>query len=163
MATQSLGLWQQFATQTGEQTGFKRCGLLYLSNNEKELAGWARWGEFARTVDVKTCMLTAQQATERGKVTGKHWKGGVLHPLMVLLTRLVRPLRSLAPSWPWVAPCIRAARRAASKLKVADCPRSSLRMAPSAPGSPCSQVALGHPRFAVSMAFGFPRPLFVRQ
>lgn len=76
MATQSLGLWEQFAAQTGEQTGFKRCGLLYLSNNEKELAGWARWGEFACTVNVKTCMLTAQQVTERGKVTGKHWKGG---------------------------------------------------------------------------------------
>ncbi|WP_155515848.1 NAD(P)/FAD-dependent oxidoreductase, partial [Pseudomonas savastanoi] len=57
MATKSLDLWEQFAKQSGEQTGFTRCGLLYLSNDEKELAGWARWGEFARTVGVQTYML----------------------------------------------------------------------------------------------------------
>ena len=80
MATKSLVLWEQFAAQTGEQTGFTRCGLLYLSNDEKELAGWARWGEFARTANVQTCMLSAQQAAERGKATGKQWKGGVFSP-----------------------------------------------------------------------------------
>jgi len=44
MATKSLALWEQFTAETGEETGFQRCGLLYLSNSEKELAGWARWG-----------------------------------------------------------------------------------------------------------------------
>lgn len=80
MATKSLDLWEQFAAETGEETGFQRCGLLYLSNSEKELAGWARWGEFARTVDVKTHMLTADEAAQRGRVTGKPWKGGVFAP-----------------------------------------------------------------------------------
>ena len=80
MATKSLELWEQFGAQTGEQTGFTRCGLLYLSNNEKEIAGWARWGEFARTVNVETYMLTSQQAAERGRATGKQWKGGVFSP-----------------------------------------------------------------------------------
>ncbi|KPB49664.1 MULTISPECIES: NAD(P)/FAD-dependent oxidoreductase [Pseudomonas syringae group] len=80
MATKSLDLWEQFAADTGEQTGFTRCGLLYLSNNEAELAGWARWGEFARTVNVETYMLNAQQAAERAKVTSKQWKGGVFSP-----------------------------------------------------------------------------------
>src|SRR5687768_4350183 len=65
MATKSLDLWEQFAAETGEDTGFRRCGLLYLSNNEKELAGWAKWGEFARTVNVQTHMLTAEQAAEQ--------------------------------------------------------------------------------------------------
>ncbi|MFI3045354.1 NAD(P)/FAD-dependent oxidoreductase [Pseudomonas coronafaciens] len=80
MATKSLDLWEQFAADTGEQTGFTRCGLLYLSNNEAELARWARWGEFARTVNVETYMLNAQQAAERAKVTSKQWKGGVFSP-----------------------------------------------------------------------------------
>ena len=80
MATKSLELWEQFGAQTGEQTGFTRCGLLYLSNSEKELAGWARWGEFARSVNIQTSMLSAQQAAERGKATGKQWKGGVFAP-----------------------------------------------------------------------------------
>lgn len=80
MATKSLELWEQFGAQTGEQTGFTRCGLLYLSNSEKELAGWARWGESARSVNIQTSMLSAQQAAERGKATGKQWKGGVFAP-----------------------------------------------------------------------------------
>ncbi|WLI08923.1 FAD-binding oxidoreductase [Pseudomonas sp. FP597] len=80
MATKSLELWEQFGAQTGEQTGFTRCGLLYLSNNETELEGWARWGKFARTVNVETHMLNAQQAAERARATGKAWKGGVFAP-----------------------------------------------------------------------------------
>src|ERR671910_3075713 len=36
MATRSLELWEQFAADTGEDTGFSRCGLLYLSNDESE-------------------------------------------------------------------------------------------------------------------------------
>ncbi|WP_163031364.1 NAD(P)/FAD-dependent oxidoreductase, partial [Pseudomonas viridiflava] len=80
IATKALELWEQFGAETGEQTGFSRCGLLYLSNNEQEIAGWARWGEFARTVNVDTRMLTSQQAAEHGKATGKQWKGGVFAP-----------------------------------------------------------------------------------
>ncbi|MEO6856682.1 MAG: FAD-binding oxidoreductase [Rhodoferax sp.] len=80
IATKSLDLWEQFTAESGEETGFNRCGLLYLSNNEAELAGWARWGEFARTVGVKTQMLTAKEAAQRGRITGKPWKGGVVSP-----------------------------------------------------------------------------------
>ncbi|RUW28105.1 FAD-binding oxidoreductase, partial [Mesorhizobium sp. M1A.F.Ca.IN.020.06.1.1] len=49
MATRSLDLWECFAAESGQDTGFRRCGLLYLSNDEAELAGWARWRDFART------------------------------------------------------------------------------------------------------------------
>ena len=80
LSTKSLDLWEQFTAETGEETGFQRCGLLYLSNSEKELAGWARWGEFARTVGVKTQMLTGGEAAQRARVTGKPWKGGVFSP-----------------------------------------------------------------------------------
>lgn len=80
MATKSLELWDRFAAESGEDTGFTRCGLFYLSNDEKELAGWARWGQFARTVGVTTHMLTAEEATTRGHATGQPWKGGVFSP-----------------------------------------------------------------------------------
>ncbi|MCF3643328.1 FAD-binding oxidoreductase, partial [Rhizobium sp. TRM95111] len=39
MATKSLDLWESFAAETGEDTGFRRCGLLYLSDDGEELAG----------------------------------------------------------------------------------------------------------------------------
>ncbi|TJV46332.1 MAG: FAD-binding oxidoreductase, partial [Mesorhizobium sp.] len=80
MATKSLDLWEKVAQETGENTGFRRCGLLYLSQDENELAGWAKWRDFARTVGVTTHVLSAQEATERGKATGRKWKGGVFSP-----------------------------------------------------------------------------------
>lgn len=80
MATKSLDLWERFAAETGEDTGFRRCGLLYLSDNEEEIAGWARWRDFARTVGVTTHMLDSVAAGERGKATGRSWKGGVFSP-----------------------------------------------------------------------------------
>ena len=80
LATKALDLWEQFTADTGEETGFRRCGLFYLSNDDEELAGWARWGEFARSVGVISHMLTAQEATRQGHMTGRSWKGGVLSP-----------------------------------------------------------------------------------
>ncbi|KTR07847.1 D-amino acid oxidase [Aureimonas ureilytica] len=80
ISTKSLDLWDKLAEETGEETGFRRCGLFYLSQNEAELAGWAKWGEFARTVGVTTYMLNAAQAAERGQATGRGWKGGVFSP-----------------------------------------------------------------------------------
>ncbi len=80
MATKSLDLWEEFAAETGEDTGFRRCGLLYLSNSEEELSGWARWRDFARTVGVTTHMLDEAAATARGGATGRVWKGGVFSP-----------------------------------------------------------------------------------
>lgn len=80
MATRSLELWEQFGSESGEDTGFNRCGLLYLSNNEAELEGWAGWGAYARTVGVTTHMLDSSAATARGKATGQSWAGGVFSP-----------------------------------------------------------------------------------
>lgn len=80
IATKSLDLWESFAAESGEDAGFRRTGLFYLSNDEQELAGWARWRDFAKTVGVTTHMLDSAAATERGKATGRTWKGGVFSP-----------------------------------------------------------------------------------
>ncbi|HEU0305733.1 MAG TPA: FAD-binding oxidoreductase [Lysobacter sp.] len=80
MATKSLELWERFAADTGEDTGFSRCGLFYLSNDEGELARWARWRDFAKTAGVTTHMLSSSEATQRGQATGRAWKGGVFSP-----------------------------------------------------------------------------------
>jgi glycine/D-amino acid oxidase-like deaminating enzyme len=80
MATKSLDLWEKVAEQTGEDTGFRRCGLLYLSQDENEVAGWAKWRDFARKVGVTTHVLNSEEATERGRATGRKWKGGVFSP-----------------------------------------------------------------------------------
>lgn len=80
MATHSLDLWERFSIETGEDPGFRRCGLLYLSNDEAELARWARWRDFAKTAGVTTHMLDSAEASERGSAMGRTWKGGVFSP-----------------------------------------------------------------------------------
>jgi glycine/D-amino acid oxidase-like deaminating enzyme len=80
MATKSLDLWQAFGADCGEDTGFSRCGLLYLSNDDAELARWAHWRDFAQTADVITHMLDGAEATRRGAPTGRAWKGGAFSP-----------------------------------------------------------------------------------
>ncbi|APR35739.1 NAD(P)/FAD-dependent oxidoreductase [Paraburkholderia sp. SOS3] len=80
IATESLRLWQQFEDESGESAGFRRSGLLYLSNDDDELGKWTRWCEFARTAGVKTEVLGSKQANERATATGRSWKGGVFAP-----------------------------------------------------------------------------------
>lgn len=80
MATKSLDLWDRFAEEIGEDVGFRRCGLLYLSNSEAEIAGWAAWRDFAKTAGVTSYVLSSKEATERGHATGKSWLGGVFSP-----------------------------------------------------------------------------------
>ncbi|MVA55254.1 NAD(P)/FAD-dependent oxidoreductase [Agrobacterium vitis] len=80
MATKSLDLWDSFASDIGEDVGFRRCGLLYLSNSEAEIATWAKWRDFAKTVGVTTHMLSAKEAAEKGSATHKPWLGGVFSP-----------------------------------------------------------------------------------
>lgn len=80
MATKSLDLWEDIAADLGQDLGFRRCGLLYLSDDQAELDGWAKWRDFALTQNVVTHMLTASEAAEHGKATAKPWKGGVYSP-----------------------------------------------------------------------------------
>jgi glycine/D-amino acid oxidase-like deaminating enzyme len=80
MATKALALWEQFAADTGEDTGFNRCGLLYLTDDEAQIAQWEKWRDFAKTVGVTSHVLSSREAGERGRATGRAWKGGVFSP-----------------------------------------------------------------------------------
>jgi glycine/D-amino acid oxidase-like deaminating enzyme len=80
LATASLALWDRLAEETGGDAGFRRCGLLYLSDSEAEIAGWASWRDFARSAGVTTHILDSAAAKERGQATGRPWRGGVFSP-----------------------------------------------------------------------------------
>jgi glycine/D-amino acid oxidase-like deaminating enzyme len=80
LSTRSLTLWEEMAADIGDDLGFRRCGLLYLSNDQAELDGWAAWGRFARGEGVDTRMLSAAEAAGRGAATGRRWLGGVWSP-----------------------------------------------------------------------------------
>ncbi len=59
MATESLTLWDRLAGEIGEDLGFRRCGLLYLSDDDAQLAAWAKWRDFAVGEGVVTHMLSS--------------------------------------------------------------------------------------------------------
>ncbi|MBS1038767.1 NAD(P)/FAD-dependent oxidoreductase [Gluconobacter cerinus] len=80
LSTRSLSLWEDMTADISENLGFRRCGLLYLTNSQAELDGWARWGEFARGEGVDTRMLNASEAAQRGNATHRKWLGGVWSP-----------------------------------------------------------------------------------
>lgn len=80
LSTRSLDLWDAMTADLGPGLGFRRCGLLYLTDDQAELDGWAAWGRFARGEGVDTRMLSAPEAAERGRATGKPWLGGVWSP-----------------------------------------------------------------------------------
>jgi len=77
LATKSLELWDRLRQELGYDVGFRRCGLLYLSNSEAEIEGWTQWCRFASSEGIVSHPLSAEQATKRGAATGKSWKGGV--------------------------------------------------------------------------------------
>jgi glycine/D-amino acid oxidase-like deaminating enzyme len=80
LARRSLQLWEEMSRDVEMSTGFNRCGLIYLSNDDSELETWNNWGQFARGEGVDTRMLTAVEAAQKGTATGKAWKGGVWSP-----------------------------------------------------------------------------------
>lgn len=80
ISTNSLALWDEMAADIGESVGFRRCGLTYLSNDQAELEGWARWRDFAKGEGVVTHMLSSAEASQRAAATGKTWAGGVFSP-----------------------------------------------------------------------------------
>ena len=48
MATKALELWDRFRQELGEDIGFRRCGLLYLSDDEAEIETWTKWCRFVQ-------------------------------------------------------------------------------------------------------------------
>jgi hypothetical protein len=70
-------LWDEFAGKIDEDTGFRRCGLLYATDNPEQLAEWEKWRDTARQFNVNTKMLNARQAEATIPANGRRWLGGV--------------------------------------------------------------------------------------
>ncbi|SFG11652.1 Glycine/D-amino acid oxidase [Novosphingobium sp. CF614] len=73
----SMRLWDQLAGEIGKDLGFRRCGLVYATDDEKMLAGWESWAPVAKEFGVATRMLTAAEAAGRMPQTRRAWVGGL--------------------------------------------------------------------------------------
>ncbi|OAP40662.1 D-amino-acid oxidase [Sinorhizobium glycinis] len=73
----ALQVWDEFAAKIGEDVGFRRCGLLYATDDPRQLAEWEAWRDTARPFDVNTKMLSAKEAAAAIPAKGRRWLGGV--------------------------------------------------------------------------------------
>ncbi|MDX7950545.1 FAD-binding oxidoreductase [Lichenihabitans sp. Uapishka_5] len=80
LATHSLRLWEEMTRDIGQDLGFRKSGLLYLSDDPAEIATWAKWVRFAQGEGLDTRMLSAAETVDRAVSTGRAWAGGVWAP-----------------------------------------------------------------------------------
>lgn len=73
----ALRMWDELTAEIGQDLGFRRCGLLYATDDPKQLEEWEKWRETARQFDVNTRMLSAAEATAAIPANGRNWLGGV--------------------------------------------------------------------------------------
>lgn len=77
MSGLSLRLWDEFSRKIGEDVGFRRTGLLYATDDPRQLADWEAWRQTARRFDVNTRMLSPAEADAAIPGNGRKWLGGV--------------------------------------------------------------------------------------
>lgn len=78
IANLAMRLWEELTREIGADLGFRRCGLTYASADQHQVAEWDKWRDVARQFDVKTRMLTADEANAAVPAAdGRKWLGGV--------------------------------------------------------------------------------------
>ncbi len=79
---ESSSLWQQLDEQTGNRTGFRRSGILYLASTRKELDRQAQWLDIGKRHQLDVELLDAASLAARldtGR-SGRRWVGGLWSP-----------------------------------------------------------------------------------
>jgi len=77
----SLKLWDGMNARVEGETGFTRCGILYLCENEQQLAVKSEWFEKnAKPAGLSTRMIGAAEANELQPGSTRPWKGALYTP-----------------------------------------------------------------------------------
>lgn len=80
LARESLAIWGDLDREIGADLGFRRVGLVYLTDKQDELAKWERWVVMAQGYQVHSRMLTAAEASAMVPGSNGKWIGGVHSP-----------------------------------------------------------------------------------
>ncbi|WP_159994801.1 FAD-binding oxidoreductase [Roseomonas sp. 18066] len=80
LARVALEMWGGLHEEIGADLGFRRKGVLWVSNDPKELAGWERWADVAREQQVHSRMLSRAEIAERLPTHTEGWLGGMETP-----------------------------------------------------------------------------------
>jgi len=77
----SLSLWDKMNARVEGETGFNRCGILYLCETEQQMAARTAWLEtHARPAGLSTRMIGAAEANDLLPGCTRPWKGALYTP-----------------------------------------------------------------------------------
>jgi len=77
---ESLRIWGDLSGEIGADTGFRRTGILYVTQDPQELAKWERWMEHAREYQLHSRLLSAAEAQAMTPGCEQKWIGGLHTP-----------------------------------------------------------------------------------
>ncbi|MFC7555784.1 NAD(P)/FAD-dependent oxidoreductase [Pseudoroseomonas wenyumeiae] len=80
LARASLEMWGKLHEEIGADLGFRRQGVLWVTKDLEELAGWERWADDAREMQVHSHMLSAAEIATRMPGSTEPWVGGMETP-----------------------------------------------------------------------------------
>ncbi|QPC42591.1 FAD-binding oxidoreductase [Kaustia mangrovi] len=80
LIVESLDLWRRMDEMTGEETGFRQTGILYLCEDRKALDERAKWMEHARAYQLDSRLITGEEVAELMPGTAKAWAGALYTP-----------------------------------------------------------------------------------
>jgi glycine/D-amino acid oxidase-like deaminating enzyme len=80
LAQRALEMWGGLNEELGAETGFRRAGLIYVTTNKSDLDAWEQWGEKARAYQMRTHMLSADEAKTMTPGSTDRWIGGLHSP-----------------------------------------------------------------------------------
>jgi glycine/D-amino acid oxidase-like deaminating enzyme len=81
LAIESLHLWRGMNERIGAETGFRQCGIAYLSQTEEEMALREQWLEtHARPYQLDSRMISGTEAAELVPGANVEWRGALYTP-----------------------------------------------------------------------------------
>jgi glycine/D-amino acid oxidase-like deaminating enzyme len=80
LAIKSADLWAELDALTGENTGFRRCGITYFAETQQAMDGYARWLEFAKPAGIDSRMLNSEEIKAFAPGATRSWLGGMHTP-----------------------------------------------------------------------------------
>lgn len=80
LAIEALRLWRGMNERVGAETGFRQCGIAYLSETAEEVASRERWLEHARPYQLDSRLVSGADAGELVPGASIEWRGALYTP-----------------------------------------------------------------------------------
>jgi glycine/D-amino acid oxidase-like deaminating enzyme len=80
LSKHSLDLWDALSTELGVDVGFRRSGVLFVTQDPAEIAGWEEWSALARAHQVHSRLLSAAETQALAPGSTISWRGGLHTP-----------------------------------------------------------------------------------